>query len=320
MSSSLNPASVDLTHARAPYLTGLALAGVGAVFFSAKAIVAKLLYREGIDAVSLIALRMLLSLPFFLIVAAWTWRDAPRLSLRDFSRIAALGLVGYYGSSMLDFLGLQFITAGLERLILFLTPSFVLMLGIFAYKRRVTRRQWISMGFAYAGIVLVFWHDVSLGDGGGVALGAGCVLAAALLYGVYLLYSGELVQRVGSLRLVAIAMSISAVASIGQYALLRPIETLIQQTATVWSLSLLIASLCTVLPVFLTMFAVERVGAGDASQAQMIGPVSTLFLAWWVLGEPVTALQLAGTALVMTGIWLLSTRRRVPAVAATPAA
>lgn len=318
MSLSSSPASVDASHSRAPYLTGLALAAVGAVFFSAKAIVAKLLYREGIDAVSLIALRMLLSLPFFLIVAAWTWRNAPPLSLRDFARIASLGFVGYYGSSMLDFVGLQYITAGLERLILFLTPSFVLLLGIVVFKRRVTPQQWLSMAFAYAGIVLVFWHDVSLG-GAGVALGAGCVLTAALLYGIYLLYSGELVQRVGSLRLVGIAMSISALASIGQYALLRPIDTLIDQTSTVWSLSLLIASLCTVLPVFLTMFAVERVGAGDASQAQMIGPVSTLFLAWWVLGEAITWLQLAGTALVLTGIWLLSTRR-APTVEAPPAA
>lgn len=318
MPSSPDPVSADASHRRAPDLTGLALAAVGAVFFSAKAIVAKLAYREGIDAVSLIALRMLLSLPFFLLVAAWTWRDGPRLSLRDFARIGSLGLVGYYVSSMLDFVGLHYITAGLERLILFLAPSFVLLLGLCVFKRRVMRQQWISMGFAYAGIVLVFWHDVSLG-GAGVALGAGCVLAAALLYAVYLLYSGELVQRVGSLRLVAIAMSIAAVASIGQYALLRPITTLVQQTATVWSLSFLLASVCTVLPVFLTMFAVERVGAGDAAQAQMVGPVSTLFLAWWVLGEPISALQLAGTALVMTGIWLLSTRR-VPAVAATPAA
>lgn len=318
MSLSSSPASLRASHSRAPYLTGLALAGVGAVFFSAKAIVAKLLYREGIDAVSLIALRMLLSLPFFLIVAAWTWRAPPRLSARDYLRIAGLGFVGYYCSSMLDFLGLQLISAGLERLILFLTPSFVLLLGIFVFKRRVTAQQWLSMAFAYAGIVLVFWQDVSLG-GGAVALGAGCVLAAALTYGVYLLYSGEMVQRVGSLRLVALAMSWSALMSIAQYPLLRPAETLFHQTAAVWGLSLLMAAVCTVLPVFLTMFAVERVGAGDAAQAQMIGPVSTLFLAWWVLGEPLTALQLAGTALVMTGIWLLSTRRAT-AVAATPAA
>lgn len=318
MPSASSPALIDDTHSRAPYLTGLALAGLGAVFFSAKAVVAKLLYRHGIDAVTLIALRMLLSLPFFLLVAGCTWRDAPRLSLRDFARVSALGFIGYYGSSMLDFLGLQTITAGLERLILFLTPSFVLLLGIFVFKRRVIARQWISMAFAYAGIVLVFRHDVSLG-GDGVVLGAGCVFAAALLYGVYLLYSGELVQRVGSLRLVSIAMSVSAFASIGQYALLRPLSALVDQTAAVWSLSLLLATLCTVLPVFLTMLGVARVGAGDAAQAQMIGPVSTLFLAWWVLGEPLTALQLAGTALVMAGIWLLSTRR-MPTVVVNPPA
>lgn len=291
------------------YLGGLALAGAGAVLFSAKAIVAKLLYREGLDAVSLIALRMLLAAPFFLAVAIWTWRREPRLSGRDLARIGTLGLIGYYGSSMLDFLGLQFITAGLERLILFLTPTLVLLLGMLVFRRAVTPRQWLSMAFAYAGIVLVFWHDLSLG-GEAVALGAGLVLAAAMLYAIYLLYSGELLQRVGTLRLVSLAMLFSSVAGLAQYALLRPFPGLFEQNTYVWSLSWLNATLCTVLPVFLTMFGVARAGAGNAAQAGMIGPVSTLFLAWWVLGEPVTLLQLAGTGLVLAGVFLLSARPR----------
>jgi drug/metabolite transporter (DMT)-like permease len=291
---------------------GMALAGLGAVFFSAKAIVAKLLYAQGIDAVSLIALRMLLSLPIFLAIALWTCMRSPRLSRRDLLRVALLGLVGYYGSSMLDFLGLQYITAGLERLILFLTPTFVLLLGIRVYRRPVTARQWLSMGFAYAGIVLVFWHDARLG-GSNVLLGAACVFGAALLYAVYLLYSGELLQRVGTLRLVALAMIVSSVMSVGQYVALRGAASLFQQTAPVWSLSLLNATVCTVLPVLLTMFGVARAGAGHAAQAGMVGPVSTLLLAWWVLGEPITPLQMAGTALVLIGIFLLS-RRRLPSV------
>ncbi|MGQ0700517.1 MAG: DMT family transporter [Panacagrimonas sp.] len=306
------PAPINVAPSRAPYLTGLGLAALGAIFFSAKAIVAKLLYRHGIDAVTLIALRMLLAAPFFALAAAWTWRNAPRLSRGDLARIAGLGFIGYYGSSMLDFMGLQYITAGLERLILFLTPTFVLLLGIFVFKRRVTGGQWLAMGFAYAGIVLVFWHDVSLGSDK-VVLGAGCVFGAAVLYAIYLLYSGELVQRIGTLRLVALAMSVSSVASIGQYALLRPISTLFEQEPSVWSLSFVNATLCTVLPVLLTMFGVARVGAGNAAQAGMIGPVSTLLLGWWLLGEPLTVLQLAGTALVMTGIFLLSVRRPVQA-------
>ncbi len=278
------------------------------MFFSAKAVIAKLLYHEGIDAVTLIALRMLLSLPVFLAVAAWTWRRQPRLDARDLGRIALLGLLGYYLSSMLDFLGLQYVSAGLERLILFLTPSFVLLIGLFVLGRSVTRRQWCSLGFAYAGIVLVFWHDVNLG-GPQVALGSALVAGAAISYAIYLLLSGELIARVGSLRLVALAMTVSTAACLLQYALLRPLPGLFEQSLPVWRLSLLNASLCTVLPVFLTMISVGRIGAGPSAQAGMIGPVSTLFLAWWLLGEPITALQLAGTGLVMTGMLLLSLRQ-----------
>ena len=288
--------------------SGIAIATLGAVFFSAKAIVAKLLYRLGIDPVTLIALRMLLSAPVFIAVAAWTWRREPRLSARELLQISLLGLLGYYASSMLDFAGLQYITAGLERLILFLTPSFVILLGWAIYGRRVSARQWLSLALAYAGIVLVFWHDAGLG-GPHVVLGAGLVFAAAFTYGSYLLMSGELVARVGSLRLVALAMTVSAAAGILQYAVLRPPATLFSQAAPVWNLSLVNASLCTVLPVFLTMISVRRVGAPVAAQAGMIGPVSTLFLGWWLLAEPVTALQLGGAALVIAGIVRLSTAR-----------
>lgn len=298
---------------RSAYLAGLGLALAGSTFFSAKAILAKLLYREGVDVVGLMALRMLLSMPFFVGVAIWTWRREPRLSLADFGRIGFLGMIGYYLSSMLDFIGLQYVTAGLERLIMFLTPSFVLLLGIAFFRRHASARQWWSMAIAYAGIVLVFQHDVHL-SGSAVAIGAAFVLTSAFTYGLYLLLSAELIARVGALRLTALAMTVSSVAGIVQFFLLRGVGPLFEQTATVWELSAINATVCTVLPVFLTMLGVARVGAGTASQAGMIGPVSILFLAWWVLGEPITALQLGGTALVLAGIFLLSTVRPAPKV------
>ena len=305
---SQTPIRAASLHARRYYMGGLALAVLGAVFFSAKAIVAKLLYREGIDAVTLLALRMLLSVPFFLLIAAWTWAQRPRPSWRDALHVMALGLLGYYAASILDFLGLQYITAGLERLILFLTPTFVLLLGMLFFQRQVTRLQWCSMAFAYAGIVLVFWHDLSLG-GDSVVLGAGLVFGAALSYAIYLLLSGELVARVGTLRLVSLALIACCIASLLQYALLRPFPTLFTQSAAVWQLSLVNATVCTVLPVFLTMFAIARIGAGPAAQAGMMGPVSTLGLAWWILDEPFSGVQLAGTGLVLAGILLLSLYR-----------
>ena len=296
---------------------GLMLAIVGAVCFSAKAIVAKLLYLEGLDAVAVLGLRMLLAAPFFIVVAIWTWQRTPRLRASDLWRCLGLGLIGYYASSMLDFMGLQYITAGLERLILFLTPSFVLLLNRLVFKRRVSSSQWASLGLAYAGIVLVFQHDVALG-GDQVALGAALVLCSAFTYAIYLLLSGELLQRVGTLRLVALAMTASSIAALVQYALLRPFPSLFEQSLPIWRLSLLNATLCTVLPVFLTMMAVARIGAGTAAQTGMVGPVSTLFLGAWLLGEPISGLQLAGSALVIGGIVLMGLRRPVATSTARP--
>lgn len=293
--------------ARQAFLTGLAIAICGAILFSAKAIVAKLIYRYHIDAVTLIAFRMLFAFPFFAAIALWKANTEAPLSNKERGQIVLLGLLGYYLSSFLDFLGLQYITAGLERLILFLTPSFVLLISFTFLKKKITGLEWIALGTAYLGTVLVFLHDARTG-GSNVTLGGTFVLASALSYAVYLLLSGELVRRVGAMRLVAYAMCVSSVACIAQFFLLRPASMLIQPPA-VYGLSLVNAVFCTVLPVFMTMIAVSRIGAATTSQAGMIGPVSTLFMGALILGEPITAIQLAGTALVLCGIYLLSKKK-----------
>ncbi|UXI68957.1 DMT family transporter [Tahibacter amnicola] len=287
---------------------GLALAAIAAVFFSAKAIIAKLLYRHGVDAVLVLTLRMVLAAPFFAAVAAWQFRHAPPLTRRDYALIGVLGLMGYYLSSFLDFLGLQYISAGLERLILFLTPSIVLLIAATVMRRRIERHQWLALVVAYLGIVLVFVQDLRLG-GDGVWLGGALVFGSAVAYAIYLTGTGELVSRVGSTRLVAYAMCVSTGACVAQFLVLRPIEAL-AVSCEVYGLSLLNAVFCTVLPVFLTMAAVARVGAPAVSQTGMIGPVSTVFLGALILDEPVTGLQLAGSALVMGGMYLLSRGRR----------
>lgn len=293
--------------AKQSFLVGLAIAIIGAIFFSAKAIVAKLIYRYQVDAVTLIAFRMMFSLPFFAAIALWKAKASTPLTGAERGKIIVLGLLGYYLSSFLDFLGLQYISAGLERLILFLTPSFVLLISVFFLKKKITRVEWLALGTAYLGTVLVFFHDAMVG-GSNVVLGSAFVLASAVSYALYLLLSGEMVKRVGALRLVAYAMCVSSVACIVQFFLLRPPALLIQPMDVYW-LSLINAVLCTVLPVFLTMIAVERIGAATASQAGMIGPVSTLFLAALILDEPMTGYQLGGTALVLFGIYLLSKKK-----------
>jgi drug/metabolite transporter (DMT)-like permease len=299
--------------------TGLLLAAIAAVLFSAKAILAKFLYRYGIDAVTLIALRMLFALPVFAVVTALeTWRArerGDRLTSRERWQIVLLGLLGYYLSSFLDFWGLQYISASLERLILFLNPTLVLLIGLLFLRQRVSARQWAAMAVSYAGIVLVFWENLRLG-GSHVVLGSALVFGAALSYALYLLLSGELVRRVGSLRLVAYAMCVSTVACLVQFLLVHPPAMLVQPMP-VYGLSLLNAVACTVVPVYLTMFAIARIGAGATSQTAMIGPVSLVFFGWWLLDEPVTVLQLAGTAVVLVGIALLA---RAPAPAMVPVA
>ncbi|OWW22429.1 DMT family transporter [Noviherbaspirillum denitrificans] len=299
--------TTDSPAARRAFLTGLAIAISGAILFSAKAIVAKLIYRFHVDAVTLIAFRMLFSLPFFAAIALWKSRTEAPLTNGERGRIVVLGLLGYYLSSFLDFLGLQYISAGLERLILFLTPSFVLLISVAFLRKKIRTAEWMALGTAYLGTVLVFLHDVRLG-GPNVVLGGAFVLGSAIAYALYLLQSGELVKRVGSLRLVAYAMCVSSVACILQFFLLRPASMLVQPMQ-VYGLSLVNAVFCTVFPVYLTMEAVSRIGAPTASQAGMIGPVSTLFLGALILGEPITGIQMAGTALVLAGIYLLSKKK-----------
>jgi drug/metabolite transporter (DMT)-like permease len=301
-------AAVPATSApRSSLVAGLAIAIAGAVLFSTKAVLAKLLYRYHMDAVTLLAFRMLFSLPVFAAVALWQMRTEPPLSNSDRWRLAGLGLVGYYLSSYLDFLGLQYISVGLERLILFLTPTIVLLITTVLFKRRISRAEWLALALSYCGIVLVFVHDLA-GGAGSTVTGSLLVLGSAASYAVYLLGSGEMVRRIGSLRLVSYAMCVSSVACIAQFFVLRPVSLLIQPMPVYW-LSLANGIFCTIFPVFMTMIAVQRIGAATASQAGMIGPVSTLFLGALVLGEPITAVQLAGTGLVLAGIYMLSLKK-----------
>jgi drug/metabolite transporter (DMT)-like permease len=293
--------------ARKAYLVGLTIAVVGAIFFSAKSIIAKLAYQYQVDAVTIIALRMLFAFPFFLAIAAWKARTEPALSNPDRLQIVMMGLLGYYLSSFLDFLGLQYISAGMERLILFLTPSFVLLLSMFFLKKKISLVEWGALGAAYLGTVLVFIQDVRTG-GSHVVLGSLLVLGSAVLYAVYLILSGAIVARVGAVRLVAYAMCVSSVACVAQFFFLRPVSMLMQPVAVYW-LSIVNAVFCTVLPVIMTMVAVARIGPATVSQAGMIGPVSTIFMGVLILGEPLTAIQMAGTALVLSGIFLLTKKK-----------
>ena len=289
----------------APIWQGLLLASVGAVAFSGKAIIVKLAYRHGVDAVTLIMLRMLFALPMFIALAWWAGRGKPALTRRDKWVVLGLGFSGYYLASFLDFAGLAYISASLERLILYLNPTLVLAMGVVFFKRRVTRRQLVALGVSYSGVLLVFGHELTR-LGPHVALGTGLVFASALSYAVYLACSGEEVRRLGALRLTGLATSVACLLCIGQFVVLRPLASLALVAPEVFGLSIVNATLCTFVPVVMVMMAIERIGAPLAAQTGMVGPVSTILMGVVILGEPFTAWMAGGTVLVMAGIWLLA--------------
>ncbi len=290
---------------RAAVLPGLLLAAAGSVAFSGKAIIVKLAYRHGVDAVTLIMLRMLFALPLFVLLAWWAGRGKPALTRADGLAVLGLGFCGYYLSSFLDFAGLAYVTASFERLVLYLNPTLVLLLGWALFGRAATRRQLIATAVSYAGVLLVFSHDLELA-GSNVALGAALVFASALSYAVYLVYSGEVVKRLGSLRLTGLATTVACLFCIAQFLLLRPLEAALTVAPEVIWLSVLNATLCTFAPVLMVMMAIERIGSTLAAQTGMVGPMSTLLMGVVILGEPFTPWIAAGTALVLAGVWLLT--------------
>lgn len=288
-------------------LPGLTLAVLGSVGFSGKAIIVKLAYRYGVDAVTLIMYRMLFALPIFAFMAWWASRGKAPLKRRDWLGVLWLGFTGYYLASFLDFAGLAYISASLERLILYLNPTIVLLLGLVLYQRRVKRAQLAGMAISYAGVALVFAREISF-QGADAAWGAFLVLLSAVSYALYLVYSGELVRRVGALRLVGLATSVACVLCLLQFVLLRPLSAALV-APEVLGLSLLNATLCTAAPVLMVMMAIERVGASVAAQAGMVGPMSTILMGVVILGEPFTAWIAAGTTLVVAGIFVVTRAR-----------
>jgi drug/metabolite transporter (DMT)-like permease len=296
------------TKERRALLTGLMFGAAGAVAFSGKAIIVKLSYRYGVDAVQVIMYRMLFALPMFALLAWWTSRNAEPMTRHDWLVVSGLGFSGYYLASFLDFWGLQYVGASLERLILYLNPTVVLLLSLVLFKQRVTRAQWAALILSYIGVLIVFGHDLTLA-GPDVAFGTLLVFGSAVSYAVYLVFSGSAVKRLGALRLSGFATSIASVLCIAQFFILRPPAAMLVAPEVIW-LAILNATLCTFVPVLLVMIAIERVGASLTSQMGMVGPLSTILLSVWLLDEPFTLWFAGGTALVISGVWLLTRAKR----------
>lgn len=270
-------------------------------------------------------LRMLFALPLFVALAWWAGRGKAPLTTRDRIAVVGLGFSGYYLASTLDFLGLQYVSASLGRLIQYLTPTVVLAIGVVWLKRRASAAQIAALAVSYMGVLVVFGRELTVA-GADVWLGSILVFASVSSYAVYLVLSGEFVARVGAARLVGLATSIACVLCIVQFLLLRPISAATSVAPAVVWLSVLNALACTFLPVTLTMLAISRIGAATTTQIGMIGPFSTIALGLLLLDEPFTGWLVVGTALVIAGIWLLARQhaahpaKAAPATAVAPAA
>lgn len=287
---------------------------LGSVLFSTKAILVKLSFTTiALDVSTLLALRMLFSLPFYGAMAVWARQKekGEPLSRRRWLQIAGLGLGGYYLSSFFDFAGLQYISAGLERLILFLYPTFVLLLNSWVFKIPVSRRQWLAVLLTYAGIAFVFWGELNLlGYTPALLKGSLLILACAVTYAIYIAGSGRVIPKVGVTRFTAYAM-LSATAGVLLHFLISHagrVSDLFGEGH--WQFGLLVAIVATVLPTFLTAKAMQLIGSNNVAIISSIGPVSTIIQAHFFLREPIFAEQLAGTALVIAGVVLIGWKKK----------
>ena len=288
---------------------GLLCAVLAAVGFSFKAILVKLAYRHGVDAETLLALRMAFSLPFFIAIGWISARQAPtRLTPRDGVWLFGLGLLGYYLASYLDFLGLRFISAGLERLILFVYPTLVVLFSALWLSQPFTRRMLGALMLSYAGIALAMMHDVRLADSvRDIVLGSSLVLGSALSYALSLVGSGRIVGRLGAARVTSVASMVACGLAIGQFLLARPLAALAQPGPD-YAMALAMALFSTVLPVWGVAEAIRRIGAGPVALTGNLGPVVTMMLAWLLLDEAIGIAQLAGAALVIFGVTVMARR------------
>jgi drug/metabolite transporter (DMT)-like permease len=285
-----------------------ALCVVGsAVAFSAKAVIAKVGYRHGADPATLLALRMAFSLPFFVGAAVWTSYGRSALPRHELGKIVVLGVLGYYLASVLDFYGLAYISAGLERLILFVYPTLVVVMSAFWFKTPITRRTLVALGLTYGGVALAVKTETAGASGPGLWLGVSMIFGCALSYAVYLVGSGRLIPRIGSLRFTSLAMIVSTAAMLVHFAVVG--GHFGGHAPVVYVDGLLLAFVCTVLPVFLLAEGIRRIGAGPSAIIGAVGPVSTLALAHVVLGEPVHFIQGVGTLLVLVGATVVARGR-----------
>lgn len=299
----------DTSRTSSTFVVGVIICFIGAVCFSTKAIFVKLAYRDtSVDAVSLLALRMFFSLPFF-IISAFVFsrqRSNVRFNAKQWVGVAFIGCLGYYISSLLDFLGLQYVTAGIERLILFIYPTLVLLISSFVLKEKIKLKQWLAVAITYIGLSVAFIGELSMdkSQSHNFYFGALLIFFCAITYAIYIAGSGKLIPTIGAAKFNSYAMTF-ACSGVMIHFLLTSNESLWHLPKQVYIYSLLMAILSTVIPSYLVTAGIKRIGADNAAIVGSVGPVSTIVQAYFFLQEPIFALQIAGTVLILIGVLLI---------------
>jgi drug/metabolite transporter (DMT)-like permease len=296
------------------FISGIVICLFGAVCFSTKAIFVKLAYRDtSVDAVALLALRMIFSLPFF-IISAWiasSKSDNVRFTTRQWINVALIGCLGYYISSLLDFLGLQYVSAGMERLVLFIYPTLVLLISALIFREKIKRLQWIAVAVTYAGLLLAFFGEAELSGprNADFYLGAALIFACAITYAMYIVGSGRMIPSVGAAKFNSYAMSFACLAVLLHF-FFTSHGSLLNLPTQVYVYSAFMALLSTVIPSYLVTEGIKRIGSDNAAIVGSVGPVSTIIQANIFLQEPVLAAQVAGTALILVGVLIIGRSKR----------
>jgi drug/metabolite transporter (DMT)-like permease len=297
--------------------TGITLAGflitfLGAVMFSTKAIIVKLAFAHvKVDALTLLTLRMIFSLPFY-VAAAWLVNkqyNATKLTKQQWLVVLVLGIFGYYLSSLFDFVGLQYISAGLERLILFLYPTFAVLINAFVFKQPIRRMQGIALFLTYVGIGLAFWGELRVDTHNpNFFHGSLLIFLCAITYSIYIAGSGYIIPKVGATKFTAYAM-LAATAGIFTHFLFAGSFSALQQSTGLWWYGILLAVIATVIPSFLISYGMKKIGSNNVAIISSIGPVSTILQAHFILGEGIFMEQIIGTVLVIIGVLLIGWKR-----------
>jgi drug/metabolite transporter (DMT)-like permease len=290
----------------------LVLAAIGVIFYSTKAVFVKMAYVYGIDPVSLMTYRLLFSMPFYIVV--WSIhniknKDEPKANLKEVLLIVFLGVIGYYFSSLLDFIGLQYLDASLERLILFIYPTIVLILSRIFLKKRITRDQLLAIGLTYIGVFVIFSQNIfDRAESENVLLGAGLIFLCAFTYATYLVGSNSLLPKLGTVNFTTYVMVVSFLTVLIHYCIEFGF-TFKSYASEVYVISFFMAFISTVLPSYMIAEAIKRMGANTVGIMGSLGPVSTISLSIIFLGESLTVVQYIGAMIILGGIFMISVRK-----------